>query len=180
MAYKLNGEYLQVDVPFTVGTGKDAINYPANWLRLTSDEEKKAIGITEVDDPKTYDKRFYESDGTEKSLDDVSKTIDGVEYKYDGVKTKLKKVEKQTAKYVLERYDWQIIRKSEKGTAIDSDVVTYRDGIRAACTKRESEIDACANTDELVTLYGVTTDSEGKQTLNMTQYPEDPNSPLLL
>ena len=75
MAYKLNGEYLQVDVPFTVGTGKDAINYPANWLRLTSDEEKKAIGITEVDDPKTYDKRFYESDGTEKSLDDVSNAI---------------------------------------------------------------------------------------------------------
>ena len=49
MAYKLNGNYLQIDVPFSVGT----TNYPANWLRFSTADEKKAIGITEVDDPKT-------------------------------------------------------------------------------------------------------------------------------
>ena len=36
MAFKLNGNPLAVDVPFTVGTGEDAINYPANWLRLST------------------------------------------------------------------------------------------------------------------------------------------------
>ena len=35
------------------------INYPANWLRLSTAQEKKNLGITEVDDPKTYDSRFY-------------------------------------------------------------------------------------------------------------------------
>ena len=68
MAFKLNGKPLAVDVPFTVGN----INYPANWLRLTSLDEKKAIGITEVDDDPVYDSRFYNSDGTAKSLDDYA------------------------------------------------------------------------------------------------------------
>ena len=48
MAFKLNGNPLAVDVPFTVGD----INYPANWLRLSTAQEKKDLGITEVDDPK--------------------------------------------------------------------------------------------------------------------------------
>jgi len=46
MAFKLNGKPLSVDVPFT----SNGIKYPANWLRLTTLEEKKAIGITEVPD----------------------------------------------------------------------------------------------------------------------------------
>ena len=75
----------------------------------------------------------------------------------------------------MSKYDWYVIRKSEKGTEIPSAITTYRDGIRTACTTRENEIDGCADTDALVALYGVTTDSEGKQTPNMTQYPEDPN-----
>jgi hypothetical protein len=67
MAFKLNGKRLAVDVPFTVGN----INYPANWLRLTSLDEKKAIGITEVADDPVYDSRFYTGNGTAKALDDT-------------------------------------------------------------------------------------------------------------
>ena len=48
--------------------------------------------------------------------------------------------------------------------------------MRTACDTREKEIDACSDTAALVTLYGVTTDSEGKFVkFNMTQYPVDPN-----
>tara|TARA_R100000008_G_scaffold53_1_gene17 strand:+ start:1688 stop:1828 length:141 start_codon:yes stop_codon:yes gene_type:complete len=46
MAFKLDGKTLQVDVPFT----SRGIKYPANWLRLTTLDEKKAIGIKEVPD----------------------------------------------------------------------------------------------------------------------------------
>ena len=45
MAFKLDGKPLAVDVAFT---HKD-IQYPANWLRLTTKAEKEAIGITEVE-----------------------------------------------------------------------------------------------------------------------------------
>jgi hypothetical protein len=37
----------------------EGIQYPANFLRLSTLEEKEAIGITEVPDPPTWDQRFY-------------------------------------------------------------------------------------------------------------------------
>ena len=156
MAFKLNGNTLAVDVAFKTS---DGTQYPANWLRLSTAKEKTDLGISEVDDPKTYDSRFYNDDGSAKAL--------------DGVKSVLKAQEKETAKSLLNIYDWQVIRKTEKGIAIDTNVATFRDGIRTAYTTRKTEIDNCADTAALVTLYGTKEDN----TPNMTQYPEDPNSP---
>jgi len=182
MAFKLNGNPLAVDVPFTVGD----INYPANWLRLSTAQEKKDLGITEVDDPKTYDNRFYWGDGTAKALDDENaKDKDGNLLKDEngdqvvtlGVKSVLKAQEKVTAGSLLAKYDWYVVRKAEKSTAIPTAITTYRDGVRTACTTRETEITNCADTAALVTLYGATYDSDGKfEKYNMTQYPADPNS----
>ncbi len=182
MAFKLDGKPLAVDVPFTVGD----INYPANWLRLSTADEKTALGIKEVDDPKRYDSRFYWNDGTAKPLDDENATDkDGNLLKDEngdqvvnlGVKSILKAQEKATAGSLLGKYDWYVVRKAEKSTAIPSAITTYRDGVRTACDTREKEIDACSDTAALVTLYGATYDSDGKfEKFNMTQYPNDPNS----
>jgi hypothetical protein len=46
--FLLNNVPLPLDTPFKDAAG---FSYPANWLRLTSLEEKQAIGITEVPDP---------------------------------------------------------------------------------------------------------------------------------
>ena len=54
MAFQLSdGTGIPVDVPFSIGT----TNYPANWLRLSTAEEKTAAGITEVADPTVYDSK---------------------------------------------------------------------------------------------------------------------------
>ena len=181
MAFLLDGKPLAVDVPFTVGD----INYPANWLRLSTAQEKKDLGITEVDDPKTYDSRFYWGDGTAKALDDVDakdsdgnllKNPDGSQMVIQGVKSVLKAQEKVTAGSLLAPYDWYVVRKAEKDTSIPSAISTFRDGVRTACDTREKEIDACSDTAALVTLYGATYDKDGNfEKFNMTQYPEDPN-----
>ena len=189
MAFQLSdGTGIPVDVPFTIGT----TNYPANWLRLSTAEEKTAIGIVEVADPKIYDNRFYWSDGSAKELDDVNATyaedaLDGSYKKGDlkkdadgnqliiyGVKSVLKTKEKATAQSLLSKYDWYVTRKSEKGTAIPAEITTYRDAVRTACNTRETEISNCADTAALVTLYG-NTEKDGVITENMTQYPTDPN-----
>ena len=189
MAFQLSdGTGLPVDVPFTIGT----TNYPANWLRLSTAEEKTALGIVEVADPKVYDNRFYWNDGSAKELDDVNATyaedaLDGSYKKGDlkkdadgnqliiyGVKTILKSQEKATAQSLLSKYDWYVTRKSEKGTAIPAEITTYRDAVRTACNTRETEISNCADTAALVTLYG-NTEKDGVITENMTQYPTDPN-----
>ena len=185
MAFKLNGNLLAVDVPFTVGTGEDAVNYPANWLRLSTADEKKAIGITEIADDPTYDYRFYNSDGSAKTLTDTNATDENGDPVLDengdqvvilGVKSQLKAKEKIIAKTLLNTYDWQVIRKIEKGTELDSNVATFRDAVRTAYTTRKTEIDNCADTAALVSLYGVTLDSDEKFVkFNMTQYPTDPN-----
>ena len=177
MAFKLNGNPLAVDVAFS----HNDIQYPANWLRLSTAEEKTAIGITEVADSPTYDSRFYLDNGTAKPLDDENakdtegnlvKNSDGSQMVIKGVKSILKAQEKETAGNLLAKYDWYVVRKAEKSTAIPTAITTFRDGVRTACDTREKEIDACSDTAALVTLYGTKEDG----TPNMTQYPVDPNS----
>ena len=157
MAFKLNGNPLVVDVAFS----HNDIQYPANWLRLSTAEEKTAIGITEVADAPTYDSRFYNGDGSAKALDDENakdsegnllKNPDGSQMVILGVKS--------------------ILKAQEKATAIPTAITTYRDAVRTACDTREKEIDACSDTAALVTLYSYKEDG----TPNMTQYPVDPNS----
>jgi len=182
MAFLLDGKPLAVDVPFTVGD----IHYPANWLRLSTAQEKKDLGITEVADAPVYDSRFYNSDGSAKALDDENaKDTDGNLLKDEngnqvitlGVKSILKAQEKETAGCLLAKYDWYVVRKAEKSTAIPTAITTYRDGVRTACDTREKEIDACTDTAALITLYGATYDKDGNfEKFNMTQYPSDPNS----
>ena len=179
MAFLLNGNPLAVDVPFTVGD----INYPANWLRLSTAQEKKDLGITEVTDAPTYDSRFYWNDGTAKALDDVNEVDENNDPVLDengnqvvtlGVKSVLKAQEKVTAGSLLAKYDWYVIRKYEASKAIPTAIKTYRTAVRTACLTRESEIDNCADTAALVILYG-STEKDGVVTPNMTQYPDDLN-----
>ena len=180
MAFKLNGKPLAVDVPFTVGD----INYPANWLRLSSAQEKKDLGITEVADAPTYESRFYWNDGTARALDDVNEVDENGDPLLDengnqvvtlGVKSVLKAQEKVTAGSLLAKYDWYVVRKAETSKAIPTTIKTYRTAVRTACLTRETEIDDCTDTAALVTLYS-STEKDGVVTPNMTQYPEDPNA----
>ena len=177
MAFKLDGKPLAVDVAFTTS---DGTQYPANWLRLTTKAEKEAIGITEVADDPVYDGRFYNGDGSAKALDDVDakdqegnlvKDENGNQVVNLGVKSVLKAQEKATAGSLLAKYDWYVVRKYEASKAIPTAIKTYRTAVRTACATRETEIDNCADTAALVTLYGFKEDG----TPNMTQYPVDPN-----
>ena len=177
MAFKLNGNPLAVDVPFTHGD----IHYPANWLRLSTADEKTALGITEVADDPVYDSRFYWGNGTAKTLTDTNEVDDNGDPVLDengdqvvtlGVKSILKAQEKVTAGSLLAKYDWYVIRKAETSKAIPTTIKTYRTAVRTACLTRETEIDACADTAALVTLYS----SKEDGTPNMTQYPVDPNA----
>ena len=84
--FLLNGKPLAVDTPFTAND----IQYPANWLRLSSETEKIAIGITEVADPVRADDRFYWNGdiNNPKALEDVTETgEDGKVYTTKGLKS---------------------------------------------------------------------------------------------
>ena len=148
---KLDGKTLQYDRAFT----NNGISYPANWLRLTTLEEKQAIGITEVADNTQYwDQRFYWGVDNPKDLDQL--------------KTNWKAQQTDYAASVLSQSDWRVVKAKETGTNIPSTWKTYRAAVRTSCNTRQTEIDACSDVAALkellfgaATITRQQTDSEG-------------------
>lgn len=52
----LNGTRLQLDQPFS---DPDGVQYPPNWLRLSTPEERAFIGIIEIDEGTRPDDRYH-------------------------------------------------------------------------------------------------------------------------
>ena len=145
---QLNGETLQYDRAFT----HEGISYPANWLRLTTLEEKQAIGIVEIiDQPEDYwDQRFYLGVDNPKDLDQL--------------KSLWKQTQSETAGLLLAPSDWRVIKARETGGQVPIDWFNYRRDVRSACNTRQTEIDNCADVAALQELIDNPT----------TTWPEEP------
>jgi hypothetical protein len=141
--FLLNGQPLPIDTPFAVGDTQ----YPANWLRLTTIEEKNAIGITEVPDTQvTYDDRFYWGADNPKHLEDATVTPEsGDPYVQKGMKSQWTAQVKDTANKMLAQTDWMVIRKAERGVDIPEDAATYRASVLAECTRLVADIAAAVD-----------------------------------
>jgi len=146
--FLLNGSPLPLDTPFTI----DGTSYPANWLRLTSIEEKNAVGITEVADTQVvYDDRFYWGVDNPKQLDDITVTPEnGEPYIQRGLKHNWIAQIKDTAGKLLAQTDWMVIRKAERDVAIPAATVTYRAAVVAEANRLETAINACSDVPALV------------------------------
>ena len=137
MAFLLNGEPLAIDTPFKT---PDGTQYPANFLRLSTLEEKEAIGITEVPDPEPYDQRFYWGYDAEGHLIPKDHT-QLVEQWVTQTRT--------TANSLLQPTDWIIIREADNGKAADPVLKTWREEIRLAAGSKVYEIGQTTDTDAL-------------------------------
>jgi hypothetical protein len=131
--FLLNGNPLPVDTPFEI----DGTQYPSNWLRLTSIEEKNVVGITEVADPEHYDDRFYWGVDNPKDL--------------TGLKTNWTAQVKDTTNKLLLQTDWMVIRKVERSIDIPAAYVTYRAAVITECTRLIAGIDAATDVPGLIT-----------------------------
>jgi len=142
---KLNNKPLSYDRAFTHAD----IQYPANWLRLSSLEERNALGITEVADAPSYDQRFYWDVDNPKQLNDVTDEDGNTT---TGLKTQWSDTQTAIAASLLAPSDWRIIKAKETGTNIPSAWKTYRAAIRTACNTRQTEINAAADVPALIEL----------------------------
>jgi hypothetical protein len=143
--FMLNGQPLPLDTPFIA----DDIQYPANWLRLTTLEEKLAIGITEVADAPTYDDRFYWGPGNPKDIDALKATWTGNV--------------NQTAYTLLAPSDWMVTRKIETNAEIPADWSTYRAQVRIDCGLNKDLITQATDVEALVSV------------VSGLKWPTDPN-----
>jgi hypothetical protein len=127
-----DGRLISPDVAFTL----NSVQYPANFLRLSTEAEKTALGITWVAPEPYFDQRFYwgpdlPKDHTQLIEQWVSQT-------------------KATAGTLLAPTDWMITRSAEPSGKPASDaVLAERAAIRAKSDEKEAAIEATTTTEEL-------------------------------
>jgi hypothetical protein len=116
------------------------VQYPANWLRLASPEERAAIGITEQADPPVWDQRFawgYSEDGQLIWKDHTQLVEQWVAQT------------RTTAGTLMAPTDWMVIREQDNGTVVPESVKALREDIRLATGQKNAAIEATADTAEL-------------------------------
>jgi hypothetical protein len=170
----LEGKTIQIDTPFTTS---DGTQFPSNWIRLSTQSDRDAIGITEVPDPVRADDRFYwsgdinlpkaledreevDQDGNPmfvKVLDNTDPLnpvmVDSTERLVTkGLKSNFIAQVKQTAGSILAQTDWMVIRKAERDVAIPTATATYRASVVAKATELEASITAVTSVEQLASL----------------------------
>ena len=172
MPFKLGTKTIQLDTPFT----HNEIQYPANWIRLASEEDKTNIGLTWEADAVRADDRFYWNGdiNNPKALEDKEESdengnplyvkilgvVDGEPAMVDsterlvtkGLKSNFIAQIKHTAGTILAQTDWMVIRKAERNVDIPSAVATYRASVVAKATELETAISAVTTVEQLIAL----------------------------
>lgn len=177
--FQLDNKPLGLDAAFTT---EDGTQYPSNWLRLASPEERSAIGITEVADAASYDDRFYwgvnapklledreESDeqGNPLFIQEYSKSAEGMvntnkRLVTKGLKSQWSAQIKDTTNKLLSATDWMVIRKAERDVAIPANTVAYRAAVLNECDRLLAAIQAVTAVDELADVVGAQSWPEAK------------------
>jgi len=152
----LNGKPLAIDRAFTTD---DGIQYPKNWLRLSTPEQRAAIGITEQSDPPSWDQRYYWGYDQEGNLipkqleDEVVTPEEGEPYTQTGLKTLHISQTKETANTLLAPTDWYVVRKFERDIDVPVGIASYRAAVIDVSEQRETLISNVTTVDELKGLY---------------------------
>ena len=156
------------------------INYPSNIFMLWTSSELEAIGIYAVvidnsnfKDPEYYDntnQTFAFADGTvtasygtatARPLDNVLFTAqdetDGLgtegEVHQPGIRQGYIDTINQQAGGLLQETDWMVVRAAEGGTAVPSDITTWRAAVRTKANAMCTAIGNAADVDALAALY---------------------------
>ena len=148
------------------------VNYPSNIFMLWTASELEDLGIYEVviDNTNLKSNEYYINtnqsfdfaDGvvtasygvaTAKPLDDVTDEDGNVTR---GLKYNHKQIINQQAGGILQSTDWMVVRAAEGGTAVPSDIATWRAAVRTKSNDMCTMIDGAADVDALAALYTYT------------------------
>jgi len=179
------------------------VNYPSNIFMLWTASELETIGIYEIviDNTNLKDKEYYINtnqsfdfaDGvvtasygvaTAKPLDDIlwqegdedmpEDTSVG-DVKQPGIRQGYKDTINAQAGGILQGTDWMVVRAAEGGTAVPSDIVTWRAAVRTKSNDMCTMIDGVADVDALAALYSYTntgTEESPVYTRPLGEFPE--------
>ena len=176
------------------------VQYPKNIFNLWSKSELEAIGIyeVEIDNTNLKDQGYYYNTvqsfsfgsgkvtasygtATAMSLTDVLFTAqdetDGIgtegEVKITGLKSRHKASVNSQAASLLQKHDWMSIREAEGGTAMPSNIKTWRSEVRSMANSMCTKIDNASSVDALAALYVYNT--ENPPTRPLEEFPSEPS-----
>ena len=142
------GQYIQEGTAFEI----NSVSYPANWLNLSTPEEKAEIGLEEViatNQPKN-DTYYW-----------VSQTLVGPDLTYTntpkdltGVKTNALSLVNTTAYSLLQPSDWMVVKATETSTPVNLDWNSWRASIRACADNARTLITQAPDVDAVAGVMG--------------------------
>ena len=173
------------------------IRYSTKIYSLWSVDEKKAIGLYEVEYDNTNKKDAdwyintnqtltYDSSAdkvtasygtaTAKAIADRNGTDDdGVELDpvvvIKGLKTIKKEMINDQCEGILRPSDWRVIKAKETGGTMNSGWKTWRASVRAKCNSMQTQIDNASDVDALATLFTYTEQEDGSFTRPLGEFP---------
>jgi hypothetical protein len=154
-----NGQYIYAGNQFTI----DGVEYPSNWLNLSTEEQKAEIGLEEViaTNSPANDQYYWVS----QELDKASLTYVNTPKDLDTVKSSSVSQINQTAYSILLPSDWMVVKSVETGSPVAPNWNTWRESIRTTADTSRLAVDEAVDVDEVQTIMG-----------NIT-WPQDPNQP---
>lgn len=135
--------YLRMGNPFDY----EGNQYPANWIELSTPEEKAELGLEEVITTNSpADQRYYW----------VSEELDGAELTYintpkdlDPCKETAISQTNAVAYSLLSPSDWMVTRQVEASVPVLPEWTTYREAVRTTANQAKAEYTACSTVDEI-------------------------------
>lgn len=151
-----NQQYIQEGTAFEIND----IQYPQNWLNLSTPEEKAEIGLEEViATNQPADQTYYW----------VSQTLVGPDLTYTNtpkdllsVKTTALNQINATAYSILLPTDWMVVKSVETSTPISPSWNTWRQSIRTTALNATNAVESAADVDAVEVAMNIT-------------WPKDPN-----
>ena len=150
-----DGKTVSDDMAFTW----DGIQYPSNWIKLSTQLDRDRIGLEgPLAPPPWYDERFYWGYDEDGKL--IPKDHAELVAMYCGYV-------RANANAILRDTDWIIIREADNGKVVDPALKQWREDIRLAAGVKVEAIEATADTTELAAY------------ITGTEYPVWPSDPYI-
>ena len=141
-------QYIQEGTAFEI----NGVQYPANWLNLSTPEEKAELNLVEVVATNSpANPQYYW----------VSESLNGAELTYTNTPKDLTTVKSsafsqinETAYTILQPSDWMVVKAFETSTPINADWNAWRASIRATADQTRTAVTGAADVDVVAEIMG--------------------------
>jgi hypothetical protein len=141
-------QYIQEGTAFEI----NGVQYPQNWLNLSTPEEKTALGLEEVIATNTpANDTYYWVSST---LNQATLTYTNTPKDLTTVKTTAIAQVNQTAYTILLPSDWMVVKAVETSTKVATGWDSYRQSVRTTAASTVSGIEGATDVDGVATVMG--------------------------